>query len=46
MRGRVIGDAFSEFRCIESRKYFVGIDLIAHDLDVNLCVVVESIKVL
>ena len=36
---RVIGDSFSEFRHIESRKSKVSIALLAHDKDV--CVVWE-----
>jgi hypothetical protein len=36
-RSRVIGDSFSEFRHIESRKSKVCIALLAHDKDV--CVV-------
>ena len=38
-RSRVIGDSFSEFRHIESRKSKVCIALLAHDKDV--CVVGE-----
>ena len=38
-RSRVIGDSFSEFRHIESRKSKVSIALLAHDKDV--CVVGE-----
>jgi hypothetical protein len=32
---RVIGDSFPEFGHIDSWKYFLGKDLLAHDLDVR-----------
>ena len=38
-RSRVIGDSFSELRYFEVRKKHLGIDLLAHDMDV--CVVLE-----
>ncbi len=40
-RSRVIGDSFSEFRHIESRKSKQCIALLAHDKDVCVVVVVE-----
>ncbi len=36
---RVIGDSFSEFWYFEVRKKNLGIDLLAHDMDMDVCVV-------
>jgi hypothetical protein len=40
LRSRVIGDSFPEFGHIDSWKFFLGMDLLAYDLDV--CAAGES----